>query len=350
MRRVRRVRPGRGCRPHDLLRPAGAAASRPGKCRYCRGGWRDHHGVEGPGPGHPGVRRSELGRARGLRRRRACALFHVRRRRVVGGRAAAHFGHRRDAHRARAQWHAREHEQPARAPYRRGHPAACRHRLRSGREGHRQRHAADAPFARGHPLRHGESRGRLRHGAGQPRLPLRLPRPQRHPPAVHRRAAGWPRLGRVLGNLRPGHRGRQLRARRRAGRDRALQQGRRHLRARRARRQARELHFRVRLLRPPRFGYGRAERLPGAPQHGAHPGARGPGRRRFGARRARLRHSLGHGIFRRKRHSLFRRHREEPLRGPHVHPAHAGHAPAGHPPEAQPAAQRHRRQASRGHR
>ena len=77
---------------------------------------------------------------------------------------------------------------------------------------------------------------------------------------------------------------------------------------------------------------------------------RGAGRRRPGARRARQRHPVGDGLRLRKRHPVLRRHREEPLRGPHVHPAHAGHATAGHPPEAQPAAFRYPRQAPGGHR
>ncbi len=59
--------------------------------------------------------------------------------------------------------------------------------------------------------------GRLRHGAGQPRLALRVPRPERHPTAVHRRAAGRTRLGGVQRDMRPRHRGRTLRARRRPG-------------------------------------------------------------------------------------------------------------------------------------
>ena len=45
-----------------------------------------------------------------------------------------------------------------------------------------------------------------------------------------------------------------------------------------------------------------------------------------------------------------RRHREEPLRRPHVHSAHAGNAPNGHSHQAQPAAERHRGQTSGGHR
>ena len=60
------------------------------------------------------------------------------------------------------------------------------------------RHAPDAPPARGHPLRHGEPGGRLRHGAGEPRGALRLPRPPRHPAAVHRSAARGTRLGGVV--------------------------------------------------------------------------------------------------------------------------------------------------------
>ena len=73
------------------------------------------------------------------------------------------------------------------------------------------------------------------------------------------------RLGGFQRNLRPGHRGRRVRARRRARRDRSLQQGRRHLRAGRRAAQARQLHLRVRVLRPPRLCHGRPVGLSGTP-------------------------------------------------------------------------------------
>ena len=153
-------------------------------------------------------------------------------------------------------------------------------------------------------------------------------------------------------NLRPGHRGRRVRARRRARRDRALHTAERHRREQAVRAApARQLHLRVRLLRPPRLRAWTASRstrrvatwaaswpveapadadlVLGVPDCGM---------------------PVGDGLRLRKRHPVFGRHREEPLRWPHVHPAHAGHATAGHPPEAQSAAFRHPRQAPGGHR
>ncbi len=350
MRRVRRVRPWRGRGPHDVLRPAGAAAPRPGKRGHCRGRWRDDGGGEGFGLGHAGVRRSNAGGARGLRGRRPRALLHERRRGLVGSGPAAHLRHRRRADRACPQRHAREHECLARAAGGRGRAAARRHRQRGGCEAHRPGHADKPSPARGHPPRDAGHRRGLCHGAGQPRFALRVPRPQRHPAAVHRRAARRPRLGGVLRDVRARHRGGHVRARREAGRDRALQRRRPARRTRRPCRPPCVVHLRVRLLRPSRQHHRRAERLPGPPQPGPHPRAGGSRGGRPRAGRARLGRAAGARLRARERHPVRGRHREEPLRGTHVHRAHAGHAPAGHPPEAEPAAVGHRRQADRRHR
>ena len=296
VRRVRRVRSRRRRGAHDVLRLASAAASRSGERRHRRGRRCDGHGVERPRPCDPGVRRSKPGRARGLRGRGPRALLHERRRRVVGGCAAAHLGHRRRADRARAQRHARQHERLARPSRRRGRAVPFRHRQRGGGEGNRPGDPGNAPLAQRHPPRYGGAVGRLRHGAGQPRFAVRVPRPQRYPPAVHRRAARRPRLGGVQRDVRARHRGRAVRARRRTGRDRALQPRRHARRAGRCRPQVGGVHLRVRVLRAPRQRDRRPERVPGAAQHGAHSGAGGARGGRPRAGRARLGRAVGHGL------------------------------------------------------
>ena len=140
------------------------------------------------------------------------ALRDERRAGIVGGGAAAHLRHRRGAHRARPQRHARQHQQAIRARLiEAGEHLLRRHRLRGRRQAHRQvSRASTQPPARGHPPRHGAARGCLRHGAARrPDSLYAFRDPNGIRPLVHRQAARGARLGGVVGDVRPGHRRRR---------------------------------------------------------------------------------------------------------------------------------------------
>ena len=203
MCRFRRVREGRRRCPHGVLRLAGPAASRAGKRGHRRRRWRDHHGCKGSRARDAGVRRIDPRRSRRVRGRGACPLFDKRGSGLVGSRAAAHFRHRRRAHRACPQRHARQHQRHPHEPHKRGRAIPLAYRQRGGREGHRLRHPADPSPEKRHPPCDGNARGRLRYGARKPRFALCVSRPERHPAAVRREASRRSRVGCVKRNLRP---------------------------------------------------------------------------------------------------------------------------------------------------
>ena len=260
----------------------------------------------------------------------------------------------RRAHRARAQRHAREHEPSARPPRGRGRAVPLEHRQRGGREGSSARRRRPRTiFASGIRRVMEDLSGAYAMVLASPDSLYAFRDPERHSTAVHRRAAGRPRLGRcparraastswaraTCATWRP--------ARSCASTRRACTPSRRVPAGR-----PRRVHLRVRVLRPPRQRDRRPER-----------------RTRLAATWVRILTQRGRpwrptscsacptracppalGLRGRERHPVRRRHREEPLRGPHLHPAHPGHAAAGHPPEAEPAARGDRGQAPRGHR
>ena len=100
LRCLRRLGPRRGRRQAHLLRPLRPAAPRPGVGRH-RGQQRPPDpGLQGHGPGLPGLRRVDPGGAHGPPRHRALALLHHRRQHLAQ-RPADLPAHRRPA---RSRW------------------------------------------------------------------------------------------------------------------------------------------------------------------------------------------------------------------------------------------------------
>ncbi len=221
VRRVRHIRPP-GCRRHHRARPARAPAPRPGSRRHRL---LRRQALPFRAPPRPG--RRHLRQARGDRpparhhRRRPCALFDHRRNHLAQRAAAVRRARRRRLrHRPQRQFDQRHRAAP-RAGARRRHDAVDhRHRGDPASGGAR----APQPFRR--PLHRGPApaRGRLCLRRADQQEAGRRARPVRHPPAGDRQARRLPDPG--VGNLRPRHHRRQIRARRRERRSGDLRRGR----------------------------------------------------------------------------------------------------------------------------
>ena len=348
MRRVRRLGTRRGRRQADLLRALRAAAPRSGGRRHRRLRRAAHRGLQGPGPGEPGLRRAGAVLAARAPGRRPRPVLHDRLHHL-GERPAdvPHHGDRQ-RHRPGAQRQPGEHRRAAR----RGHDAAQRRRERPRRHAGQHRLGPGLRAARRIRRRH---RGRgVRDAAAAPAArrvlaglrgradPLRRARPARRP-AARARPPGA-RLGRRQRDGGAGHRRRVDGARGRARRAAGDRRGRHpQLPLRRARAQG--LRLRVRLPRPSghrdlRALGARRPRRDRPPAGAGGAGGGGPGDPHAGVghpRGDRLRAGLGHPV----RPGPG----EERLRRAHVHPAEPDHPPARHPAEAEPAPRRHPGQA-----
>ncbi len=114
LRRLRRLGPGRGRRQADLLRPLRAAAPRPGVGRH-RGQQRPPDpGLQGHGPGLPGLRRDHARLAQGPPRDRPLPLLDDRRQHLAE-RPADVPPHRRRLDRAGPQRQPDQHRRAARS-------------------------------------------------------------------------------------------------------------------------------------------------------------------------------------------------------------------------------------------
>ena len=223
MRRLRRVGPRRGRRQADLLRALRPAAPRPGVGRHRRRQRSPDPRLQGHGPGVPGLRRVHPRGAARSRGDRPLALLDDRLERVAQ-RAADLPLHVVRLDRARPQRQPDEHRRPRQAGRRAGsrpRPARPRHPHLGGVERHRPGHRTAGRLLR--PTARAGRRGDLPddarrllvrvHGRGHA---VRRPRPAGHPAPRPRPARA--RLGRRLGDGRPRHRRRVVRARGGAGR------------------------------------------------------------------------------------------------------------------------------------
>ncbi len=129
MRRVRGLGPGRGRRQAHLLRALRPAAPRPGGRRHRRVRRRAHRGLQGPGPGQPGLRRAGAVLVEGPPRGRALPVLHDRLHHL--GERPADLPH----HRGRQRHRARPQRQPG------------EHRAAARRGAHRPRRAPPGPAA-----------------------------------------------------------------------------------------------------------------------------------------------------------------------------------------------------------
>ena len=273
MRRLRRVGPGQGRCPHDLLRPARPAAPRSGIGRHRHR--RRLHGAraQGRGPCDPGVFRQRHCQPQGRPGHRPRALRHSGWPRL-GRLPAPPVHHRRRHHRPGPQRHARELRLAAPSAHRPGRSLHEQHRLRGGHASHRLLHAEHEAHPRGHPLHDGAARGRLCHGAHQRRIALCLPRPQRHPSARAGQAAQRRRLVRGKRDLRLRHPGCRVCARGGTRRGAAHQRRGSRERACGACAQEGPVHLRARVLRASRLRHGRCHRAVDACEDGRAVGMR----------------------------------------------------------------------------
>ena len=215
MRRLWRLRRGR-CAGNRLLRPSCLAAPRPGGVRHrqCRGG--PPRVGQGRGVGDRGLQRRQPFDAPRSYGHRPCALLDGRGRRPrerATLRLPAPYGR----FRAGAQRQPRQFTRAGALLGGQGEPLPLDLRQRDPRAPHQEGAQLGAPHFRHHRrAQHARRRVRLPDHDREPAL--RLPRQVRPASAVDRPAQR--RLGRQLGDLRAGHRGRGVRARRQSGRDR----------------------------------------------------------------------------------------------------------------------------------
>ena len=356
MRRLRGLGPRRGRREAHLLRAVRPAAPRPGVGRH-RGQQRSPDpGLQGHGPGLPGLRRDHAGLAQGPPRDRPRALLDDRREHLAE-RAADVPAHRRRLDRARPQRQPDQHPRAARAwsPTCPAPPDELELQDRTP-EASTNDTGLVTTLLRAPPGQHAGAACPRGAAAAARRVLLRLdgreravrrPRPAGHPPAGPRPPR--PRLGRGQRGRRAGHHRRQRRARgraRRDDRDRRERPALAHVR----RAGAQGLRLRVRLPRAPRRHDQRPQRARGAGRDGPPAGPRVPGRGRPGDPGPRVRHPRRRRVRRGERHPVRPGLREERLRRAHVHPAQPDPAPARHPAQAQRARPHDPRQADRGRR
>ncbi|CAA9301846.1 MAG: Amidophosphoribosyltransferase, partial [uncultured Gemmatimonadetes bacterium] len=308
-----------------LSRHVRASAPRPGSRRDHRVRPQDRRRPPPPRPGAGlrGVQRGGAGGPSGRRGAGAHPLLHG------GGRGAQELaahprGLPRGAARAGAQRQPHQRQRAALPAGERGRALPEQHRQRDHRSPHsplpaRRGGGADrrrAVAAHGRVLR---AHHRERHAVRRAR-PFRLPPARDRPPPRRGRRGG-------VGELRAGHHGRPLRARRGAGRGAAHPGHRDDLAAPPAPRgRAAAVHLRAGLLRP--AGHAPVGLLggPRPPRLRPPPGRRAPGRRGHRDLRAGFGQLGRAGLRGAERHPLRAGPDPQPLRRPHLHRAVAGGA------------------------